>query len=238
MAHVKFRFDNLAPKVVGSCGSSSALRELTAEKFRATCDVVEVRLDLLLANEGSVNRQAWAHLTEIPLLFTARRGDEGGAGNLGADQRMELLEEILDDASLIDIEVESIAEMSVILDRIRDREIPWVASSHDFKKLPANAFMVSAAKRAEDAGAAVFKIAAMLDGTDDLARLADFQLTDHRLPVATMGMGPLAPVSRLLCAQAGSLLNYGYLGTDTTAPGQWDSTLLKTAISRLASIKR
>jgi 3-dehydroquinate dehydratase-1 len=237
MAHVKFRFDNLTPKVVGSSGSSSDLRDLNAGMFLAACDIVEVRLDLMLANEGAIDRQAWAHLMEIPLLFTVRRGDEGGAGNLGASERMEMLGEILDDASLIDIEVESIAEMHVILDEIRERGIPWVASSHDFKKLPANAFVVSAAKRAEDAGAAVFKIAAMLDGTEDLARLADFQLTDHRLPVATMGMGPLAPVSRLLCAQAGSLLNYGYLGANTTAPGQWDSTLLKTAISRLDPIK-
>ena len=57
----------------------------------------------------------------------------------------------------------------------------------------------------------------------DLARLADFQLADHGIPVATMGMGPLAPVSRLLCAQCGSVLNYGYLGKTPTAPGQWDA---------------
>jgi 3-dehydroquinate dehydratase-1 len=49
-----------------------------------------------------------------------------------------------------------------------------------------------------------------------------------------MGMGPLAPVSRLLCAQCGSVLNYGFLGETATAPGQWDSALLKTAIARLA----
>jgi 3-dehydroquinate dehydratase len=52
-----------------------------------------------------------------------------------------------------------------------------------------------------------------------------------------MGMGPLAPVSRLLCAQSGSLLNYGYLGTTATAPGQWDAALLRQAIARLAPFR-
>ena len=79
--------------------------------------------------------------------------------------------------------------------------------------------------------------AAKLASPADLVRLADFQLADHGIPVATMGMGPLAPVSRLLCAQCGSLLNYGYLGTTATAPGQWDSGLLKTAISRLVPFR-
>jgi 3-dehydroquinate dehydratase-1 len=50
-----------------------------------------------------------------------------------------------------------------------------------------------------------------------------------------MGMGPLAPVSRLLCAQCGSVLNYGYLGKTATAPGQWDAAFLKQAIGRLAT---
>jgi 3-dehydroquinate dehydratase-1 len=52
-----------------------------------------------------------------------------------------------------------------------------------------------------------------------------------------MGMGVLAPVSRLLCAQCGSVLNYGFLGETPTAPGQWDSALLKQAISRLAPFR-
>jgi len=41
----------------------------------------------------------------------------------------------------------------------------------------------------------------------------------------------------LLCAQCGSLFNYGYLGNTATAPGQWDSALLKTAIERLEIFK-
>ena len=83
--------------------------------------------------------------------------------------------------------------------------------------------------------ASAFKAAAMLHSPADVSELAAFQLADHGLPVSTMGMGPLAPVSRLLCAQCGSVLNYGYLGSSPTAPGQWDAAFLKQAIARLSS---
>jgi 3-dehydroquinate dehydratase I len=53
-----------------------------------------------------------------------------------------------------------------------------------------------------------------------------------------VGMGPLAAVSRLLCAQCGSVLNYGYLGETPTAPGQWDAASLKAAIGRLVPLRR
>jgi 3-dehydroquinate dehydratase-1 len=144
---------------------------------------------------------------------------------------MKLLELALGHAALIDIEVASINDMGAFLQRLG---IPWIASFHDFEKLPRTSILEDAVKRAKDAGAAAFKAAAMLHETADIARLADFQLADHGLPVATMGMGPLAPVSRLLCAQCGSVLNYGYLGKTPTAPGQWDAALLKQAIARLA----
>jgi hypothetical protein len=43
-----------------------------------------------------------------------------------------------------------------------------------------------------------------------------------------------SPWSRAcLCAQCGSVLNYGYLGDEPTAPGQWDAGSLKRAITRL-----
>jgi 3-dehydroquinate dehydratase-1 len=86
------------------------------------------------------------------------------------------------------------------------------------------------------AGAAVFKVAARVHSPSDVSALAGFQVLDHGLPVATMGMGPLAPVSRLMCAQYGSVLNYGYLGSVPTAPGQWSGARLKEAIAALEPI--
>lgn len=220
--------------VVGSFGGPDDLRRAEQGAVRFSCDLAEIRLDLLRAGEASVESSAWSHLAGIPLLFTARRGNEGGCGDLSAAQRIDLLECALDDAACVDLEVASIPEMGGLLDTLQSRGIRWVASFHDFEKLPDHALLKDAAARARDAGAAVFKAAAMLHSHTDMARLAEFQLTDHGIPVATMGMGPLAPVSRLLCAQCGSVLNYGYLGETPTAPGQWDAAFLKRAIARLA----
>ena len=86
------------------------------------------------------------------------------------------------------------------------------------------------AKQAANSGAACFKAAVRLHQLDDVARLGELLAEVELVPLSLMGMGPLAPVSRLLCAQFGSVLNYGYLGDAPTAPGQWSAELLKAAI--------
>jgi 3-dehydroquinate dehydratase-1 len=47
-----------------------------------------------------------------------------------------------------------------------------------------------------------------------------------------MGMGALGRVSRLLLAQLGSVLNYGYLD-QATVPGQWPAARLRELIREL-----
>jgi 3-dehydroquinate dehydratase-1 len=221
-------------RVVGSFGSRAALGQACPSAVAAACDLAEIRLDLLAESAGGVEPSQWEHLRQVPLLFTARRHEEGGAVRLDAAARRTLLETALDDAACIDIEVASIGAMDGLMDVVIARRIPWIGSFHDFSGLPEPRVLELAAQRARDAGAAVFKVAAMLRSPAEMARLAEFQLADHGIAVATMGMGPLAPVSRLLCAQCGSVLNYGYLGEKPTAPGQWDAAFLKQAITRLA----
>ena len=236
MAHATFQLIPGQSAVVGSFGNSVDLRETSALATWECCDLAEIRLDVVMSDSGEVDPSQWHHLSVIPLLFTARRSDEGGARVLSAARRMELLKSSLDQAALVDIEVASINEMGAMLDELKALGIPWIASFHDFEKLPATAVLEQAAARAREAGATIFKTAAMLAEPADVSRLAEFQLADHGIPVASMGMGPLAPVSRLLCAQCGSLLNYGYIGKTATAPGQWDALTLKQAISKLAPL--
>lgn len=221
------------PGIVGSFGGARDLAETRLEQARAACDLGEIRLDLLADSFGRVARSAWAHLAGLPLLFTARRADEGGAGDLDDAAREALLTGVLDEAAWIDLEVASLTVMGGLVAELHRRKLPWIASFHNFERLPQDETLARAAARAREAGASVFKVAARMNGPEDLARLAAFQVADHGLPVATMGMGPLAPVSRLLCAQCGSVLNYGFLGQSPTAPGQWDAATLGQAIARL-----
>ena len=224
------------PNIVGSFGQSESIGTTAAAVAAHASDLVEIRLDLVVADGLRPERGMWSHFLDLPLLFTARRHEEGSPVKLGPAEREELIRLVIADAALIDIEVASIGEMSAVIGELRHIGLPWVASYHDFDKLPSSSALQTAASMAKDAGAAVFKAAAKMTCPADVARLAEFQATDHGLPVATMGMGPLAPVSRLLCAQYGSVLNYGYIGAKPTAPGQWSAAFLKQAVSQLQPV--
>lgn len=230
-------FSNRRPLIVGSFGTAADAREASPALVAESCNIAEVRLDLMRGELGGAAKP-WAHLAGAPLLFTARMAAEGGAGNLDAAAREAMLREVLDEAACIDIEVASIGSMAGLIDELHQRKLPWIASFHDFEKLPENAVLEDRLARAKSAGAAVFKVAAKLHSPSDLARLSEFQLADHGIAVAAMGMGVLASVSRLLCAQCGSVLNYGFLGQTSTAPGQWDSLRLKQAIASLEAFGR
>ena len=213
---------------MGSFGNAKSLALTSPEDAATDSDLLEIRLDLLEPADG----RPWSHLGDLPLLFTARRGDEGGRGDLSAARRAGMLEEVLDEASLIDVELASAGEMDALLERVKERGIPWVASWHDFEgRSDSFARIPVMAEQAAAAGAACFKAAVRLHQPADAARLAEILTTVDVLPLSLMGMGALAPVSRLLCAQAGSVLNYGYLGDAPTAPGQWSAGLLKRAIA-------
>lgn len=237
MANGKFRLASGHPRIVGSFGSLKDLCQTTHAETAAACDIAELRLDLLLADGERSAPSPWRHLQGIPLLFTARRKDEGGALELEDTERSDLLFPVLDEAALVDIEVASISAMGGLIAEMKSKGLPWIASFHDFEKFPEREKLLEAAAAARDSGAAAFKVAARISAPADVARLADFQLEDHGILVSSMGMGPLAPVSRLLCAQCGSVLNYGFLGATSTAPGQWDAGVLREAVARLAPMK-
>jgi 3-dehydroquinate dehydratase-1 len=222
------------PNIVGSFGRAGTIPATSAAAAAEAADLLEIRLDLMVAEGTTPERGLWSHLLTMPLLFTARRKEEGSPIELSHANREKLLRLAIEDAAMIDIEVASISEMSAVIEEMAHLGLPWVASYHDFRKLPTTAALETAAALAADAGAAAFKAAARMNSAADVARLAEFQGADHGLPVATMGMGPLAPASRLLCAQYGSVLNYGYIGETPTAPGQWSAAFLKEAVSRLA----
>jgi 3-dehydroquinate dehydratase type I len=225
------------PKVVGSFGNARSLAETSLAAAREACDIVEIRLDLLEAEGVLTCTRPWAHLEGIPLLFTARIAAEGGAGNLEVAGRLGLLDAVLPEAALIDVELASSGELGSLLERMKENGVPWVASWHDFQGLVDSLERIPAmAEHAAKAGAACFKAAVRMHSAEDVARLAGLLKSVEGIPLSLMGMGPLAPVSRLLCAQHGSVLNYGFIGDAPTAPGQWSAALLKRGIAELERI--
>lgn len=217
-----------ASLVVATAHTEPGLRQ--ASRLRSgVVAFVELRLDALAKNPCLVKRV----LTGItaPILITARHPAEGGPDRLSAASRRDLLEEFLLQADAVDVELRSATSLRGLLEKARGRGITRVISFHDFERTPSLPRLREVVQRGVRAGADIVKIATHLRSPGDLAALLVLQGAT-KVPLATMGMGPLGKVSRLVLAAAGSRLNYGYLDKPQVA-GQWPALEL---VGRLEEI--
>jgi len=218
------------PQVVGSVATLNQLACVQPVELPSLCDILEIRLDGMSEHIGALKDEL-DRFKDFPLLFTARAYSEGGLADLCAAERSRLLLEVADHASWVDVELASYEEMKSVIHQIRCQEVGLILSYHNFEETPAEIEIQRLVDLSEEAD--IVKIAVQHNCVQELARCTHIlERNDH--PMSLMGMGELAAVSRLLYAQHGSLLNYGYLGGEQTAPGQWPAPLMKQAIQALA----
>lgn len=220
------------PLVVGSVASLNHLACLQPVELPCQCDLLEVRLDGMAGHQEALELEL-DRFKDIPLLFTARSAAEGGLKALSIEERSELLLSVANRATWIDVELASFNAMEKVIHRIRSKNVGLILSYHNFDKTPPEYEMQRMVDLSEEAD--IVKLAVLHERVEDIVPCTRV-LQRSRHPMSMMGMGPLAPVSRLLYAQHGSLLNYGYLGNEATAPGQWPARLLKQAIAELDPI--
>jgi 3-dehydroquinate dehydratase-1 len=219
------------PAVVGTVHSAESLA--AARKIRRQdCDWLELRVDNFFPNFDELRR--FAPKLPVPKIVTVRHPGEGGmAKGMTVPQRRALYRDFLDVAGLVDIELRQAAAMRDVIGEARERGAEVILSYHDFQRTPPPEKLRDLAHRARDAGADVFKVATMTEKPRDLATLIEFLANEKEvLPLSVMGMGTYGKVSRLVLAQAGSCLNYGYLGV-ANASGQWPVAALKARIAEL-----
>jgi len=221
-----------SPLVVGSVASLNHLACLQPVELPSQCDILEIRLDGMTGHQEALDLEL-DRFKDFPLLFTARSAAEGGAAVLSLEERSDLLMSVADRATWIDVELASYDDLAKTIHRIRSRNVGLILSYHNFEETPEEFDMQRLINLSEEAD--IVKIAVYHKSVKDFP-LCTSLLKRSSHPMAVMGMGPLAPVSRLLYAQHGSLLNYGYLGNEPTAPGQWPAKLLKEAIAALDPI--
>jgi len=207
------------PLVVGAIAASGDL-----EKAPAGCDVVELRLDSLGTGEKV---HEFAESCPLPLLVTARGPDEGGQSEWTLKQRAEAYLSFLPYAAFLDIELRDLEECREIRQLARQRKIPVIGSFHDFETTPPLDHLLEKL----DGDADIYKFALMTNSTDDVRIHLDLLKVRPSTLMSVMGMGPLGAAARPLMAKAGSVLNYGYLGSTPTAPDQWPAALLKESLS-------
>jgi 3-dehydroquinate dehydratase-1 len=220
--------------VVGTIHSLGALS--AALKLRTgAVDFLELRVDAFADTTECARLEKILPRLHAPLLLTVRHPLEGGAGRLGTAQRRALYLRFLARASLVDVELRSAEALDDVIAAARSQGARVILSHHDFHKTPSLARLQTLRQAAQRAGADVFKVAAVADKARDVAVLLDF-LTARRPAapaLAVMGMGAFGKVSRLVFAQAGSVLNYGFLDRPQVS-GQWPAKLLKARLAELA----
>lgn len=225
-----------APLFVGSIGGDFSSIGDRSEVF-SRCDLVEIRWDLIddVASEEQKAVDFLLNQTR-PLLHTARVPAEGGkrimpiaeVKNVASKMRAGDLWDVelatwLNDHERREAFLQGWGEIAPIL----------VLSFHNFSVTPSLDELKKRRDQARDAKAHIFKVATHLETETDVDRLLQLQNEDAGIAIATMGMGQFGADSRIRCADAGSVLNYGYLGSQPTAPGQWEVGKLREAYLEL-----
>ncbi len=218
------------PLVVGTIHSEGALK-VAAKIGRGALDFLEVRVDAFQAPFDKL--VSAVSKLKIPLIVTVRHPKEGCVFPLSTAERSRLYAQFLPLATLVDVELRSLQTMGHILQSAREAQKGIILSFHDFVKTPRIAQLDRFARDASEAGADLFKVAAVVKKPQQLCRLLEFTASREAGSLSVMGMGTYGKVSRLLLAQAGSVLNYGYLDRPQVA-GQWDAIVLKKRLAELA----
>ena len=219
----------VSPQVVGTVHSLGALRRALRIQ-PGELDFLEIRADAFAPDPGPL----WRALPRfrVPLIITVRHPAEGGQHRLGFSRRRELFAQLLPFATHIDIELRSCTPLAATIAEARARGVSVIISDHHFKTMPTPGHLRQTIHRARLAGADICKLAALAETPAALAQLLALFSAKAPLPLSVMGMGRFGKVSRLLLAQAGSVLNYGYL-EQPNASGQWEAVLLQKRLAEL-----
>ncbi len=224
------------PCVIGSVADTVTLRSLINSKQDMDCDMLELRVDGLLSSGMTIDEMKHIELSK-PMLLTVRTPEEGGLYPFADVQsRADIAMQLLSRAAALDWEIAHLEEVPHLVQAAQRAGVPIIASAHDFVQTPAVESLSSQEILARKWGADVVKFAFSLNCAEDITVGINL-LRQATGAMAVMGMGALGPVSRLLYAQHGSCLIYGYMGDTPTAPGQWGTAQFRSALQSLLPCK-
>ena len=207
------------PLVVGALAENKTLKSPLFE-----CDVVELRLDFIGCGKDVVE---FAKNTPAPLLVTARGPVEGGQSDWPTQERADAYRALMPYATLIDIELRDFDSFNDVINQAKNEGVIVVGSFHDFTTTPT----LDELTTKFDDRADIHEFALMATTQNHISSHLQIMAAFPDLQLSVMGMGPLGAAARPLMAKAGSLLNYGFLGSTPTAPNQWPASLLRNALA-------
>lgn len=198
-------------------GRHSSLAEEWKAAAEAGVELVELRVDCLRRDPDLKRILAQRH---TPIVFTLRRGADGGLWRGGEEKRQQLLREA------IALGVDYVDLESDIASKIRRfGKTKRIVSYHNLKKTPAE--VADIAEQCDEMDADVVKIATSASSLSDACRVLALG-TKAKVPTITIAMGELGVFTRVLGAKYGAPFTYaGFNPERTFAPGMLRYQTLK-----------
>ncbi len=203
---------------------------LAAQATPHAPDALELRADHLAERTPGAIAALLPRLAEcgVPLLFTNRAANEGGAQGGGEDARVATILAAIESGipALVDLEL---ATAPALRERVvnagKRRGVPIILSSHDFAATPPDEELLARLAAMAEAGADATKLALLPREAGDAVRLLALcraaTAAPTALPLAAMSMGALGVITRVIGHRAGSALTFAALAAGGgSAPGQ------------------
>jgi len=195
---------------IGRGRHSSLLAEWKAAA-EAGADLVELRIDCL-RREPDLKRILTNRLT--PVVFTIRRGVDGGLWRGEEAKREKLIREaIVMGVDYVDLE----ADTALKIPRPKFGKTQRIVSIHDFRKMPQK--IEELAEQIHKGDPDIVKMACLARTLGDASRMLAFAAQNEK-PTIGVAMGPLGLFTRVLGAKYGAPFTYAGFNPDLTfAPG-------------------
>ncbi len=206
--------------------TAKTLCEKARKLDKEVVDILEWRVDSFGNLAVPALKRCFARLrqsTSKPLLLTVRTCREGGKANLLRQSYKQLLAGILSEISPDAVDVEfGRGDIADLVSAAHAKNIPVIASFHDFTKTPSERALLKKLTRMEQAQADVLKIAVMPKTASDVLRLLKTLLAARKTlnsPMIAIAMGKLGTLTRVAGGQFGSCATFAGFG-NISAPGQ------------------
>lgn len=197
---------------------------LTSPNVKKVGDIFEVRGDLILRHGYNLESILQMARKLLPVILTVRDPKEGGEH---IDNRLEVILEHIPFADVLDVEIRNARNFRHIFNAK-----PVILSYHSFRGIPRD--IEDKVKKGFNEGADIVKVAVVTETQKDIVKLCLLtkKMSEMGLKIATLGMGKLAFISRVVLPLFGSLLVYGSVDKPT-APGQPSAEVLKRILKPL-----
>lgn len=204
--------------IVGVIPGEEFLKNLQSS-FISDVDILELRIDRFDNLEPNLLIETiknLSHQIRRPLLATIRREEENDFKSikhqLSEKQRLNLFKQIIPFVDGIDIELQAKEIIRKVINFAKKRKKTIIISYHNYKETPENKKLELLVREAKAKGADIIKIATYAKDIDDVARLMCFTYQCPQKPLASIPLGKIGTVSRIIGSVFGSCLTYGFIG--------------------------